>query len=89
MAFSGTSTMWVQRQFGAQSAGLLSPLQNWSGEMSFSCDIGGAGGDTYEISSIKDIRWSPEPTTGIQRENCQLFICEINFEMWKLPIKLL
>lgn len=55
MALSGMSTLWVHMQLGPQSAGRLSPLQNCSGSMSSYCDISGAGGDRYEISSMREI----------------------------------
>lgn len=55
MAFSGISILCVHIQFGPQSAGRLSPLQNCSGLISSYCDTSGAGGDKYEISSISDI----------------------------------
>uniref|UniRef100_A0A1B0AMH4 Uncharacterized protein n=1 Tax=Glossina palpalis gambiensis TaxID=67801 RepID=A0A1B0AMH4_9MUSC len=54
-AFNGISILWVHMQFGPQSAGLLSPLQNCSGLISLYCDVNGAGADKYEISSIKEI----------------------------------
>lgn len=53
MAFKGISTLCVHIQFCPQSGGRLSPLQNCSGGISSICDNGGAGGDTYEISSTK------------------------------------
>lgn len=63
MALSGMSIVCVHMQFGPQSGGLLSPLQNCSGGISSICDRGGAGGDLYDISSIKLITWSPPGAT--------------------------
>lgn len=42
-------------QFGPQSAGRLSPLQNCSGLISSYCEMSGAGADRYEISSMSEI----------------------------------
>lgn len=56
--------MWVQRQSTGQFAGLLSPLQNRSGDNSCICDRGGAGGALYDISSTKLNTWSPPGATG-------------------------
>lgn len=53
------SMTWVHMQFSPQSAGLLSPLQNCSGSISLYCDSNGAGGDMYDISSIKLIICAP------------------------------
>lgn len=63
MAFRGISTLWVHMQLGPQSAGRLSPLQNWLWSMSSYWDKIGAGGETYEISSTRLIRWSPPGAT--------------------------
>lgn len=63
IAFNGMSTVCVHIQFSPQSGGRLSPLQNCSGGMSCNCEIIGAGGDTYEISSISEIKWSPPGAT--------------------------
>lgn len=54
-------------QFGPQSAGRLSPLQNCSGLISSYCDSSGAGGDRYEISSISEMTWSPVGATEIEQ----------------------
>lgn len=56
IAFNGISTVCVHIQFKPQFGGRLSPLQNCSGGMSWICDNIGAGGDTYEISSINEIK---------------------------------
>ena len=73
MAFIGISILCVHIQLGPQLAGLLSPLQNCSGLMSLYCDVKGAGGERYEISSMRDITWSPVGATVI------LFIFELVF----------
>lgn len=56
IAFNGMSTLCVHMQFISQFGGRLSPLQNCSAGMSSICEIIGAGGDTYEISSISEIK---------------------------------
>lgn len=55
IAFNGISILCVHMQFGPQSAGRLSPLQNCSGLISSYCEMSGAGADRYEISSMRDI----------------------------------
>ena len=63
MEFIGMSTLWVHIQLAPQSAGLLSPLQNCSGGISASWDIGGDGGNVNEISSTNEMTWSPVGAT--------------------------
>lgn len=63
IAFNGMSTVCVHMQFMPQFGGRLSPLQNCSGGMSCSCESNGDGADTYDISSISDIKWSPPGAT--------------------------
>lgn len=69
MAFNGMSTLWVHMQLGPQSGGRLSPLQNWLWSMSSYWERIGAGGDTYDISSTKLIRWSP-PGATVGKRKC-------------------
>jgi len=76
-ALCGMSTWCVHMQLAPQSAGLLSPLQNCSGGMSSICESGGAGGNVNEISSTREITWSPVGATVnnktwllILEENC-------------------
>lgn len=63
-ALCGISTWCVHMQLAPQSAGLLSPLQNCSGGMSSICESGGAGGNVNEISSTREITWSPVGATA-------------------------
>jgi len=67
-ALYGISTWCVHMQLAPQSAGLLSPLQNCSGGMSLSCESGGAGGNVNEISSTREITWSPVGATADTQE---------------------
>lgn len=69
-AFSGISILCVHMQLVPQSAGRLSPLQNCSGLMSSYCERSGAGGDKYEISSIKEMTWSPVGATENEKQKC-------------------
>ena len=68
IAFSGMSTVWVHMQFCAQFGGRLSPLQSCSGGTSSICERSGAGAETYEISSMSDIKWSPPGATGREED---------------------
>lgn len=68
MALNGMSTLWVHMQFAPQSAGLLSPLQNCSGGISSICDKRGDGGNVKDISSTKDITWSPVGATETKKQ---------------------
>lgn len=63
IAFNGISILWVHMQFGPQSAGRLSPLQNCSGLISSYCEMSGAGADRYDISSMSEMTWSPVGAT--------------------------
>lgn len=88
MEFSGTSIMCVQRQSTGQSAGLLSPLQNSSGDSSCICESGGAGGELYDISSTKLMTWSPVGATGSETvtrlgDYDFIFSMELSSEPWK------
>lgn len=64
MALWGMSTLWVHMQLAPQSAGLLSPLQNCSGGISSIWESGGAGGKVKDISSTKEMTWSPVGATA-------------------------
>lgn len=67
------SILCVHMQFGPQSAGRLSPLQNCSGLISSYCEMSGAGADRYEISSIREITWSPVgATVSVWWEWCEV-----------------
>lgn len=57
------SILCVHIQFGPQSAGRLSPLQNCSGLISSYWEMSGAGADKYDISSISEMTWSPVGAT--------------------------
>lgn len=63
IAFNGMSILCVHMQFGPQSAGRLSPLQNCSGFISSYWEMSGAGADKYDISSISEMTWSPVGAT--------------------------